>query len=159
MMTNIPEIPGEILEILNKANTGMVIDALTMSSIQGGIMGVRPARGFEDAKIIGPAITVLFAPSRPDTPKLNNYQVISNCPPGSVLVIDGKGLDAHFTGDNQAECAKRQGMKGMVVYGGTRDIAGCRQVGLPMYCMGSATRGRPGELQLTAYNVPVEIGG
>jgi 4-hydroxy-4-methyl-2-oxoglutarate aldolase len=159
IMTKIAEIQGEILEILNKANTGMVIDALAMSGIQGGVMGVRPVRGFEDAKIIGPAATVLFAPFRPGTPKLDNYQIIRNSPPGSVMVIDGKGLDAHFTGDNQAECAKRRGMKGIVVYGGARDMAGFRQVGLPLYCMGSATRGRPGELQLAAYNVPIEIGG
>jgi regulator of RNase E activity RraA len=74
-------------------------------------------------------------------------------------VIDGKGVDGHFTGDNQGECAKRQGLKGVVVYGGARDIAGYREIEMPLYYTGSATRANPNELQLSAYNVPIEIGG
>jgi 4-hydroxy-4-methyl-2-oxoglutarate aldolase len=149
----------EVMEVLKKASTGMLIDALAISGIKGGIMGVRPARGFEDARVLGPAVTLLYAPVRPDTPKLNTYFVIRNSPPGSVLVIDGKGVDGHFTGDNQGECAKRQGLKGVVVYGGARDIAGYREIGMPLYYTGSATRANPSELQLSAYNVPIVIGG
>lgn len=158
-MKRTAEVPKKAIEILKKVSTGMVVDALAMSGIKGGIMGIRPARGFEDARIVGPAVTILFAPARPDTPKTNNYQVIRNSPPGSVLVIDGMGLDGHFTGDNQGELAKRQGLAGIVVYGGARDIAGYREVGIPLYCTGSATRDKPEEVKLTAYNVPVEIGG
>ncbi len=152
-------IPQEVMEVLRKVTTGMVIDALAMSGIKGGIAGIRPTRGFEDTKIIGPAATVLFAPPRPDTPKLNNYRAIRASVPGSVLVIDGKGYDGHFTGDNQGECAKRQGLIGVVVYGGARDIAGYREMGMPLYCTGSATRDKPADLVLSAYNVPVTVGG
>ena len=149
----------EAMEILKKVNTGMVIDALAISGIQGGIMGIRPARGFEDLKIMGPAVTVVFGLPRPDSPKLNNYLAIRESPAGSVLVIDGQGFDGHFAGDNQAECAKRQGLEGMVVNGGARDIAGFREIGLPLYYTGSATRDKPQEFKLIAYNVPVEIAG
>lgn len=76
-----------------------------------------------------------------------------------MLVIDGKGIDGHFTGDNQAGCAKRQGLEGVVVYGGVRDVAGYRQVKMPLYSTGSATRNKPAGFSLSAYNVPVEIGG
>ncbi len=137
----------------------MVADALALSGIQGGIMGIRPARGFEDQKIVGPAVTALFAPSHPSTPGLSNYRVIRESPPGSVLVIDGKGVDGHFTGDNQALCAKKQGLAGIVVYGGARDIAGYRDTGMPLYCTCPATRDKPGNFKLTDYNVPIEIGG
>lgn len=158
-MSGTAALSREIMEVLKKASTGMVIDALAISGIKGGIMGIRPARGFEDARILGPAVTLLYAPVRPDTPKLNTYFVIRNSPPGSVLVIDGKGVDGHFTGDNQGECAKRQGLKGVVVYGGARDIAGYREIEMPLYYTGSATRANPNELQLSAYDVPIEIGG
>lgn len=158
-MANASAIPEDAMEILRRVSTGMVIDALAMSGIKGGIRGVRPARGFEDARVVGPAATVLFAPARPDTPKLNNYRAIHDSPPGSVLVIDGKGFDGHFTGDNQGEYAKRRGLVGVVVYGGARDIAGYREIGMPLYCTGSATGDKPADLQLTAYNVPVEVGG
>ncbi len=158
-MASSGSISGETLEILKKVSTGMVADALVMAGIEGGMMGVRPARGFEDAKVVGPAATVLFAPPRPDTPTLSNYQAIRATPPGCVLVIDAKGVDSHFMGDVTGECAKRQGLTGIVVYGGSRDIAGFREIGMPLYCTGSATRNRPSNLKATAYNVPVEIGG
>jgi 4-hydroxy-4-methyl-2-oxoglutarate aldolase len=76
-----------------------------------------------------------------------------------VLVIDGKGFDGHFTGDNQAACAQKQGLEAIVVFGGARDLAGFRQAEIPLYCMGSATRDKPAEFKITAYNVSVEIGG
>jgi 4-hydroxy-4-methyl-2-oxoglutarate aldolase len=90
---------------------------------------------------------------------LNNYRVIRESAPGSVLVIDGKGVEGHFTGDNQAACARKQGLEAVVVYGGARDIAGYRNVGMPLYCTVPATKDKPGGFKLTAYNVPVEIGG
>ena len=141
---------------IEEINTGMIVDAMAISGIKCGIVGVRPIKGFEDVKIFGPAVTVLFSAPHPGHPKLNNYQIIRNSPPGCILVIDGKGLDGHFTGDNQAECAKRQGFKGIVTYGGARDFAGFRKIGLPLYCTGSAVR--LGELQISAYNVAIEIG-
>jgi regulator of RNase E activity RraA len=109
-MNDAVAIPLEAAERLKKANTGMVNDALALMGINGGIPGVRPARGCEEAKIVGRAATVLFGAPRPDSPKLNMYQTIRDTPAGGVLVIDGKGMDVHFTGDNQGECAKRQGL-------------------------------------------------
>jgi len=159
IMANADPIPADVMDLLARSSTGMVKDALAMSGIKGGVMGIRPIRGFEDAKVIGRAATVLFSSPRVGTSKLNNYQVIENTPAGSVLVIDGKGFDGHFAGDNQGAMAKRQGLAGIVVYGGARDLAGYRAIGMPLYCTGSATRDKPAELQLTAYNVPIEIGG
>lgn len=156
---SVDELSNQACEVLMQASTGMVADALAFSGIKGGIMGIRPARGFEDHKILGPAVTALFAPVHPSTPGLNNYRVIRESPPGSVLIIDGKGLDGHFTGDNQALCAKKQGLAGIVVYGGARDIAGYRETGMPLYCTCPSTRDKPSDFRLTAYNVPIEIGG
>jgi 4-hydroxy-4-methyl-2-oxoglutarate aldolase len=158
-MTDAASIPREAAEALKKANTGMVNDALALAGLNGGIKGVRPARGYEDVAILGRVATVLFGSPRPDTPKLNMYQTIRDTPAGSVLVIDGKGMDCHFTGDNQGECAKRQGLAGMVVYGGARDIAGYRAMGMPLYCTGSATVDKPSDIQVVGYNVPIEVAG
>ena len=158
-MTAHNKIVNAVMETLKQVTTGMVVDALAISGIQGGITGIRPARGFEDSKICGPAVTVLFAPAHPGSPKFNNYRVIRDSKPGSVLVIDGKGIEGHFTGDNQAACAKKQGLEAVVVYGGARDIAGYRKMGMPLYCTVPATRNKPDAFKLTDYNVPVEIGG
>lgn len=158
-MSDITVIPEEVRQVLQKVSTGMVADAMAISGIKVSISHVRPARGFEDAKVIGLAATATFSPRRPDSPKLNNYVAIRASTQGSVLLIDGKGLDAHFTGDNQAMLAKRQGLAGIVVYGGARDIAGFRALNLPLYCTGTATADKPADLALTACNVPVEVGG
>ena len=158
MTDNSEKLPAP-MNALKALSTGMIADALLISGINGGVMGVRPARGFEDAKIVGPAVTVLFSPPRIGEKTFTNYEVIRNADPGSVLVIDGKGFDGHFTGDNQAACAKKQGLEAIVVYGGARDLGGFRQAEIPLYCTGSATRDKPAECKITAYNVSVEIGG
>lgn len=158
-MEDAVSIPQEALEILKKANTGMVNDALALLGLNGGIRGVRPSRGSEGANVLGRASTILFGPPRPGAPRLNMYEIIRNTPAGSVLVIDGKGIDAHFTGDNQGECAKRQGLAAVVVFGGARDIAGYRSMGMPLYCMGSATVDKPPNVQAVGHDVPIEVGG
>jgi 4-hydroxy-4-methyl-2-oxoglutarate aldolase len=158
-MTQPVSIPRETVEALKKASTGMVIDTLAMLGLNGGIKGVRPARGCEDVTVVGGVATVRFGAPRPDSPKLTMYQAIRDTPAGSVLVIDGKGMDVHFTGDNQGECAKRQGLAGMVVYGGARDVAGYRAMGMPLYCTGSATVDKPPDIQIVGYNVPIELAG
>jgi len=158
-MADVVSIPREASETLKKANTGMINDALALAGLNGGIKGVRPARGSENSAILGRVATVLFGSPRPDSPKLNMYQTIRDTPAGSVLVIDGKGMDCHFTGDNQGACAKRQALAGMVVYGGARDIAGYRAMGMPLYCTGSATVDKPSDIQICGYNVPVEVAG
>lgn len=158
-MEEAASIPQGAADALGAADTGMVNDALALLGLNGGIAGVRPARGSEDKKVVGRVATVLFGAPRPDSPKLTIYEIIRDTPPGSVLVMDGKGLDAHFTGDNQGECAKRQGLKAIVVYGGARDIAGYRAMGMPLYCMGSATADKPSDIRAIGRNVPIEVAG
>ncbi len=147
----------DMLAALQGATTGMVNDALAMAGVLGSIVGIRPARGFEDAKIIGPASTVFMAPPHPDTPPMSMYAAIRGQAPGNVLVIDGGGWDAACTGDNQGETAKRQGLAGVVVHGGARDVAGFRALGMPLFYRGPATR--IPRAQITGVNVPVEVGG
>jgi 4-hydroxy-4-methyl-2-oxoglutarate aldolase len=156
-METTQSIPESALATLRQASTGMVNDALLMLGIEGSVVGIRPVRGFEDAKIIGPAGTVFLAPPHPDTPPVTMYAAIRGMAPEAVLVIDGGGWDANFTGDNQGECAKRRGLTGVVVNGGARDLGGFRALGMPLFCTGSAPRIR--KHQVTGVNVPVVVGG
>ena len=149
----------EALKTLRGFSSGMIDDALLMAGIEGGILGIHPARGFEDAKIVGPATTVLFGRPEPGAPKLTMYRAIRNSAPGTILVIDGNGLGNHFTGDNQGECAKRHGLLGTVVYGGARDVAGYRRMGMPLWCMGAGTADKPRGVGVVRHNVPIKIGG
>jgi regulator of RNase E activity RraA len=156
-MANSSESIDDAISALKKLPTGVVFDSLNMAGIQGAVMGIRPTRGFEGVRVVGPASTILYTSPHPESPRLHNYEAIQASPPGSILVIDGKGLDMAFAGDNQAAFAARHGLAGMVIYGGVRDVAGLRDVGMPVFSTGSATR--VNNLQVGAYGVPVEIGG
>lgn len=158
-MADTGAIPAAAMAVLERVNTGMVIDALAMSGIQGGVIGIWPVRGFEDAKVIGRAATVQYSPPRADTPKMSMYGAVRTMAAGSVLVVDAAGQPGHFVGDNVAECAKRQGLKGIVAFGGVRDVVGLREVGLPIYSSAGLTTRQPNNMQLTAQDVPVSIGG
>jgi 4-hydroxy-4-methyl-2-oxoglutarate aldolase len=85
------------------------------------------------------------------------YATIRDQPAGNVLVIDGNGWHANFTGDNNGECARRQGLIGIVVNGGARDVSGFRAIGMPLFCSGAETRSE--KFQITGVNVPIEVGG
>jgi 4-hydroxy-4-methyl-2-oxoglutarate aldolase len=158
-MTQTRLASAEVLEHLRCFSSGMIDDALLMAGIEGGILGIHPARGFEDAKIVGPATTVLFGRPAPGAPKLNMYRAIRDSSPGTILVIDGNGLGNHFTGDNQGECAKRRGLLGTIVHGGARDVAGYRRMGMPLWCMGAGTADKPRGVAVVGHNVPINIGG
>lgn len=158
-MTQTEVVSAEALEILRRFSSGMIDDALLMAGIEGGILGIHPIRGCEDAKIVGQATTVLFGSPTPGAPKMTMYRAIRSSAPGTVLVIDGKGHRGHFTGDNQGDCAKRQGLLGIVVYGGARDVAGYRRMGMPLWCMGTGTADKPQGCVVAGHNVPIEIGG
>lgn len=151
--------PEEVMDVLNEASTGEIADALAMVGFQGGIEGIHPARGFEGVKLVGPACTIQFGSPRPDTPKLTTYGIIENLPPGGVLVIDAKGVPTHFAGDNVASYSKWRGLVGVVVFGAARDVAGWREVGMPLYCAGLATKDKPASMRIIGYQIPVEIGG
>jgi len=150
-------IPEGARKVLEKTSTGMLNDALALVGVQGSVVGIRPVRGFEDTKIVGPASTVFLAPQHPDTPPKSMYAVIREQAEGNVLVIDGGGEDAQFTGDNNGHCALRQGLVGFVVNGGARDVAGFRALGMPLFCTGAGTRGK--NLQIAGVNVPIVVGG
>ncbi len=157
--TQTDPVSAEALETLKNFSTGMIDDALLMAGIEGGILGIHPVRGFEDAKLVGQATTVRFGRVEAGTPKLSMYRAIRNSSPGTVLVIDGGGQAAHFTGDNQGECAKRRGLLGTVVYGGARDIAGYRKMGMPLWCTGPGTADKPRGVGVVGHNVPITMGG
>jgi len=160
-MAHVSAVGSQALQALKRFSTGMVADALAMAGVEGGngIVGVHPLRGFEDTKIIGPANTILFGKPAPGAPKLTMYRAIRASAPGSVLVIDAQGQKEHFSGDNQGNCSKRQGIVGNVVYGGTRDVAGWREVGQPVWSMGTCPMDKPKGYAVVGHNVPLNLGG
>ena len=75
-MSSSSERLKEIINTLRNISTGVLDDALALLGINGSIMGVRPMRGFEDAKIVGPAVTILFSPP---VRKIRYFPIIKSC--------------------------------------------------------------------------------
>lgn len=62
--------------------------------------------------------------------------------PGEILVITARGAgDVAIIGEIVAECAKKQGVAGIVVDGAVRDVASLRAIGFPVYATGATPRG------------------
>lgn len=121
--------------------------------------GIRAARGFEDAKIVGQASTIRLARARPDSLKLTTYDPIEHFQAGTVLIFDGEGMNRQWAGDNVGTYSQSKGLAGVVIRGCARDLAGWRQAGMSVYCTGSATKDKqPASTKSVAGKVPAEIG-
>ena len=79
--------------------------------------------------------------------------------PGDVLVIDsGCGDQGTTWGGGATIAAIRLGLAGVVTNGTTRDVAQVQELGLPVFCAGSAVRGGT-RAHAGWVGVPVALGG
>lgn len=150
------------LAYLTGVPTGFITDALGKLELwYQATVGILPLRGFEDSKIGGPVVTIKFAAMQIDPSKArrrNFFEVLDNLPKGAVICVQG-GQGTAIHGDNQADMAKRAGASGIVSEGGSRDVAGLREVGLPVFAEGPALRGGKTKWEMVDLNVPIELGG
>jgi regulator of RNase E activity RraA len=105
--------------------------------------GVRPLRA--DARMVGEAVTVRFAPSREDLatyevlgdPGYPQRRAIEHIQPGQVLVMDCRRVaEAASAGDILVSRLKVRGAAGLVLDGGIRDYASVTAFGFPVYALG-----------------------
>ncbi|HJV45411.1 MAG TPA: RraA family protein [Bacillota bacterium] len=86
-------------------------------------------------------------------------KAIREAKPGDVLVVDAKG-DTYraIAGDFVVGLAQTLGIKGIVVDGVIRDIEGIKQLGFPVFCLGT-TVAASGKAGMGEINVPISCGG
>jgi regulator of RNase E activity RraA len=157
---NEPSALAEAMKRLRRTPTGAINDALAMDRLKGSAFGIWPSRGFEDTRIAGPALTLRYAPTRGyGALSKTVYDIFYESEPGQIVVIDGGGAEYSFAGDNQGHAAMRAGMEGFVVDGYSRDVAGFRLLGLPLFIKGPTTRIQTGLYDLVSCGEQVEIGG
>lgn len=150
------------LDYLKGVPSGFITDALGKLELWfQATVGILPLRGFEDSKIGGPVVTIKFAAMQIDMSKprrRNFFEVLDKLPAGAIICVQG-GQGTAIHGDNQADMAKRAGAAGIISEGGSRDIAGLRDVGLPVFAEGPALRGGKTKWEMVDLNVPIELGG
>jgi regulator of RNase E activity RraA len=114
--------------------------------------------------LAGRARTLRYLPFREDVEapasgRLNR-QFIETLQPGEVLVIDALGYpDAAVMGDMLAARAAYLGVKGAVVDGRIRDLAGFGPLGLTVYARGVHPDPSSRLLMPWQFDVPIQCGG
>lgn len=141
----------EILERLRQFTTSELCDGAGYHSS----MDCRIRCQTGEAKIVGRAYTV-------DVPSGEGGIIadgILELKEGDIMVIAGKGNGCcSYWGDHRSLCASLMKAAGVVIDGAFRDYKECREIGLPIFAMGTtcASAGKTGE---GALNVPVVCGG
>jgi 4-hydroxy-4-methyl-2-oxoglutarate aldolase len=149
---DIPRADPALVAALSGAMTGHVVDALD----GGGAMGPRVKPLDPDrAAFVGCALPCWSGPAD----NLATAAAIALARPGDVIVAAAEGfVGIAVMGDNIAMMARNAGVAALVTDGAVRDVAGIRDVGLPLFAAGvtpnSGVRSGPGTVGL-----PVVCGG
>lgn len=78
---------------------------------------------------------------------------------GDVIIIGGKGdCSLSYWGDHRSLCARKKGVRAVIIDGAFRDLEGCEQEALPVFARALTCRSaaKTGE---GAVNVPTDCGG
>ena len=84
------------------------------------------------AKMVGPAWPVRCAPGD----NLAIHHGLASAPEGSVLVIDGAGVQAGYWGEVLTVQAQAAGLAGMIINGCVRDIDAIQACNFPVFSRG-----------------------
>ena len=136
------ELSEKTRDALMRVGTSTLTGALQRRGLRSMFMqDVWPVRP-NMKRMVGPAFTMRFIPSREDKdgpgakgPRSNiQPQAMETCPPGHVLVVDSRGdARAASAGDLYVGRLAARGCAGIVTDGGLRDSEGVFKTGLPAY--------------------------
>jgi 4-hydroxy-4-methyl-2-oxoglutarate aldolase len=114
--------------------------------------GIRPV--WNGAAVCGPAYPVACVPGD----NLAIQHAVELAPPGSVLVVDAAGLLLGHWGEVLSWAALVQGIRGLVIDGGVRDIDSLEQMGFPVFARGVSMKGTV-KKAIGSLGTGAEVGG
>ncbi|MCC1491788.1 ribonuclease activity regulator RraA [Cognatishimia sp. F0-27] len=139
--TEIDLAPGT-LDLLAKAGTASVATLLFKRGYHNAyVQGVLPLAA-DTATMVGPAYTLRYIPTRPDTDPLDAFRepdhpqrvAVEHCPEGAVLVMDCRGdASAASAGSILLTRCQVRGVAGVVSDGGIRDAKGAAALDMPVF--------------------------
>ena len=141
-------------EIVRKANeyaASILADvAGRRGTLDGRIAAVSPK-----VKMAGPAFTVEVRAGD----NLMVHAAMSMAKPGDILVVDGKGdRSCALMGSIMINACKKMNLGGVVLDAALRDIDEVRDLGFPVYCVGTNPNG-PTKFVPGRINWPISCGG
>ncbi len=140
-----------LLDESRAIRTSLLSDALG----KGGAMDHDMRCLSANCRMAGPAVTV-----RVHTADILMVGItLSQCPKGSVLVIDGQGeLNTALWGEITTLAARLRGLQGVVIDGAIRDLYKIRRDKLPVFAR-AVVPNAGGAQYAGEINVPVQCGG
>ncbi|HWU61940.1 MAG TPA: ribonuclease activity regulator RraA [Ensifer sp.] len=152
---------------LKRASTASIATQLYQRGLRNQfIQGVRPVHTKAE-NMVGQAFTLRYIPAREDRNPLTVFRnadhpqrvAIETCPPGHVLVMDGRGdASAATAGSILLTRLARRGAAGVVSDGGFRDFDGIGKLDMPAYCAGASAPTNLTKHEALDINIPIACG-
>jgi RraA family protein len=150
---DIDRVPDDVVERFRAIDVALVSDLMNrLYTLNSGLHPIVPPSG---GMLIGTACTVKVFPGD----NLMVHASLDVARPGDVVMVDTAGSTINAVlGDMVTNKAKARGIRGFIVDGLVRDVAGMLEAGVPVWARGVTPRGPlhrgPGEL-----NFPISCGG
>ena len=155
MLSNIrrdfERVSPEIVQRASEFAASILADvAGRRGTLDGRIAAVSPSM-----RMAGPAFTIEVRPGD----NLMIHAAISMAQPGDILVVDGKGdRTCALMGSIMINACKKMNFGGVVIDAAVRDIEELRELGFPVYAVGTNPNG-PTKFVPGRINWPISCGG
>ncbi|HYF09103.1 MAG TPA: ribonuclease activity regulator RraA [Acetobacteraceae bacterium] len=131
------------------------------------IAGAKPITPGSGKRIVGPAFTLRFTPTREDLATVDSWSsprstraAIEDMPEGCVAVADAMGNSAAgIFGDILCARMAKRGVAGLVTDGMVRDGHGVIGTGLPVFCQGHVAPASVAALNFVGWQETIGCGG
>ena len=158
------EVSDELLDKLGTLSTQSLIDGLwVMGWPDATIEGARPLG--KGQKCVGRAVTLRFAPQRPDLAadkpvgvESPEYEAFELCGPRNVLVMSSVGPWESVGGDIKFLRLKQLGLGGLVTDGSVRDTDEILAYGFPTWSFSTTPKQGPAAMQPWECNGVISCG-
>ena len=155
------------LDALRNITTGTICTMLLKKGIRRSWMTGPMPLGFSGKRVVGPAFTLRFVPTREDlaTPAswsnpISTRAAIEEMPDGCIAIADAMGItNSGIFGDILCMRMVKRGISALITDGAMRDRQGVLATGLPVWCAGISAPASVHELLFVNWGEPIGCGG
>ncbi len=162
------DLTSDTLALLTKASTATVATLLFKRGYHNAyVQGALPLNA-DTGTMVGPAYTLRYIPTRPDTDPLDAFRepnhpqrvAVEECPQGAVLVMDCRqDATAASAGSILLTRCQMRGVAGVVSDGGIRDAHGATALDMPVFAVKPAAPTNLTKHHAVDIGLPIACGG
>ena len=162
------DLTPDTLALLTKASTATVATLMFKRGYHNAyVQGALPLNA-DTGTMVGPAYTLRYIPTRPDTDPLDAFRepnhpqrvAVEECPQGAVLVMDCRqDATAASAGSILLTRCQMRGVAGVVSDGGIRDARGAAALDMPVFAVKPAAPTNLTKHHAVDIGLPIACGG